>query len=348
MVIINVNVIGFTKVQIVLFVLLILNINSLASCPKGPDWFNSSQLTECSGIGICKSFHCICPDGFGGDSCQKVLCPIDPITKRQCNNRGRCIALDDHAKSNKIYPIFEYDFYWDSERIFGCECDNGFSGYDCSLHKCSIGLDPIKKDKFKPETQIYEKKRSKFRFFSNGKLSDEINYYTSINEISNILESFGYGEVSVIYSSSSKQYKFTFENPTTTTIPSQLYTIPINSLIPIKINEWNKTDAIFSECNGRGKCIKGSCQCDSSFYSTLSIGNNNNNNGYRSSSSNSGSDNCEYYQRIISIDDNFTCPFSYDNNNNRLVCSGHGVCDSEFKECKCGEGYEKYDCSASI
>lgn len=321
--IINVNVIDSLLEQIVRCVFA-FKIIFLAACPKGPDWFNSTIDTECSGIGLCNNFRCICPNGFGGDACQKLLCPLDPIGKRPCSGKGKCIALDDHAKSNQIYPIFEYDFNWDSDRIFGCECDNGFTGYDCSIRTCTLGLDPVKIGKFKPEIQIYERKKSKFRFFSNGKFSKEISYYTSVNEISNILESFDYGEINVIYSSNRNEYKFTFENPKIS-IPSQLYTIPVNSLIPIKLNEWNKTDAIIRECNGRGKCINSSCKCDSSFYPVK------------------GYDNCGFFQNIISDDDNFTCP-----KNNNLICSGNGVCDNEFKECKCYEGFGKYDCSESI
>lgn len=33
-------------------------------------------------------------------------------------------------------------FTWDGNRILGCLCDEGYSGYDCSLRTCPIGDDP--------------------------------------------------------------------------------------------------------------------------------------------------------------------------------------------------------------
>ena len=35
-----------------------------------------------------------------------------------------------------------YDL-WDADRIFGCACDSGFTGYDCSLRDCPAGVDPL-------------------------------------------------------------------------------------------------------------------------------------------------------------------------------------------------------------
>ena len=33
---------------------------------------------------------------------------------------------------------------WDAHRVFGCVCDHGFSGYDCSLQDCPMGIDPLR------------------------------------------------------------------------------------------------------------------------------------------------------------------------------------------------------------
>jgi hypothetical protein len=32
---------------------------------------------------------------------------------------------------------------WDADKIYGCQCDNGFFGYDCSLRACPKGDDPM-------------------------------------------------------------------------------------------------------------------------------------------------------------------------------------------------------------
>ena len=31
---------------------------------------------------------------------------------------------------------------WDADRIYGCFCDDGYEGYDCSLRSCPLGDDP--------------------------------------------------------------------------------------------------------------------------------------------------------------------------------------------------------------
>ncbi len=35
--------------------------------------------------------------------------------------------------STTSLPVFTYGMNWDANMIYGCECDVGFSGYDCSL-----------------------------------------------------------------------------------------------------------------------------------------------------------------------------------------------------------------------
>ena len=31
---------------------------------------------------------------------------------------------------------------WDADRLFGCLCDDGYQGYDCSQRTCPRGDDP--------------------------------------------------------------------------------------------------------------------------------------------------------------------------------------------------------------
>jgi len=39
--------------------------------------------------------------------------------------------------------VFSYTEVWDSDKIFGCNCDEGFFGPDCSLRHCPTGDDPL-------------------------------------------------------------------------------------------------------------------------------------------------------------------------------------------------------------
>eukprot|EP01031_Cornospumella_fuschlensis_P038456 gene38456-46739_t len=42
---------------------------------------------------------------------------------------------------------------WDANRVYGCECDEGYEGYDCSLNSCPTGDDPLTKGQY-DEQQI--------------------------------------------------------------------------------------------------------------------------------------------------------------------------------------------------
>ena len=34
------------------------------------------------------------------------------------------------------------NLHWDEEEMYGCACDDGFTGYDCSQRMCPFGDDP--------------------------------------------------------------------------------------------------------------------------------------------------------------------------------------------------------------
>jgi hypothetical protein len=90
--------------------------------------------TECSNRGTCdrKTGKCVCDAGFTGDACQRMLCP------NNCNGAGTCMSLRKYSEKhrNALTESFAYTDVWDAEMIFGCVCDPGFTGHDCSLRKC--------------------------------------------------------------------------------------------------------------------------------------------------------------------------------------------------------------------
>lgn len=47
-----------------------------------------------------------------------------------------------NQKDISLGTAYPYDLNWDASLIFGCKCDEGFSGYDCSLRTCRTGLPP--------------------------------------------------------------------------------------------------------------------------------------------------------------------------------------------------------------
>lgn len=122
------------------------------TCPSSTQWIGSASNTdavhsveaECAGVGICSrtSGTCVCQPGFGGAACERsevihltcvpdhntgffaVECPGKP---RPCSGNGRCLAQGQAATLNgQTYSN------WDATHVFGCVCDQGFEGHDCS------------------------------------------------------------------------------------------------------------------------------------------------------------------------------------------------------------------------
>jgi hypothetical protein len=60
-----------------------------------------------------------------------VTCPGD------CSKHGECRSLKYHAfrKDKGDGSPVRYDSNWDSEMIYGCVCDEGYEGGDCSRSK---------------------------------------------------------------------------------------------------------------------------------------------------------------------------------------------------------------------
>jgi hypothetical protein len=117
------------------------------ACPKGAAWADYASATdvahalaECSNMGSCDrtSGVCKCVSGFEGAACERMSCP-------PCVN-GRCITLRDAATlkdgTNFVASPTTYNV-WDADKIVGCQCDIGFTGFDCSLRECPRGDDPM-------------------------------------------------------------------------------------------------------------------------------------------------------------------------------------------------------------
>jgi hypothetical protein len=142
---------------------------SLRTCPLGISWggaaatnadtgindiLNHEDREECSGQGLCdrKTGECACFDGYTGEGCRRSTCPND------CSGHGVCQSqyqfaddvqyADSAAGGRKLdwltddqFP--EYRAAWDADKSFGCKCDAGFRGPDCSLIECLSGVDPL-------------------------------------------------------------------------------------------------------------------------------------------------------------------------------------------------------------
>merc|ERR1739848_326582 len=69
----------------------------------------------------------------------------------ECSGHGNCydlkslarLAAEETDDSTIVYGSDPNNAEtWDATHISGCKCQPGWTGYDCSLHSCPIGIDP--------------------------------------------------------------------------------------------------------------------------------------------------------------------------------------------------------------
>jgi len=110
--------------------------------------FNVLQNTahdyaECSNMGECDRDNgvCSCLPGFIGPACERMICPT--VDKNlECSGHGVCLDARSLAAqdNNNVYKL------WDKKISFGCSCDKGYYGSDCSFRQCPVGFDPLYQD----------------------------------------------------------------------------------------------------------------------------------------------------------------------------------------------------------
>lgn len=55
--------------------------------------------------------------------------------------------------------VYSYKNVWDAEMLYGCNCDDGYLGPDCSLKSCPTGDDPFTGTAINPSAQQYNEKQ---------------------------------------------------------------------------------------------------------------------------------------------------------------------------------------------
>lgn len=96
------------------------------------------QLVECSGRGECDGAagKCRCHAGFTGSACERTECPNDCSGHGTCQSEARFVT--DAGVGGK-----KYDGAYDGAQQYGCKCDSGYRGADCSQTECPSGEDPL-------------------------------------------------------------------------------------------------------------------------------------------------------------------------------------------------------------
>ncbi len=74
-----------------------------------------------------------CFPGYEGESCTRSVCP------NSCSGHGICLSAARLASDAGT----TYSQAWDANKHFGCKCDNGYRGPDCSLQECPSDFDPL-------------------------------------------------------------------------------------------------------------------------------------------------------------------------------------------------------------
>jgi len=92
------------------------------------------EYMVCSNKGMCDEVTgtCTCLPGYSGHACQRADCP------NGCSGKGVCQSISQIANlQGGKYKL------WDKESTYGCVCDAGYYGPDCSMRKCKVGTDAL-------------------------------------------------------------------------------------------------------------------------------------------------------------------------------------------------------------
>jgi hypothetical protein len=102
---------------------------------RSTEMFDHLDNVECSDGGLCdrSSGQCACFPGYTGSACQRTTCEND------CSGHGICQSNLKFAEDGGA----RYTLAWDAGLHYGCKCDSGYRGGDCSLVECPSGPDPL-------------------------------------------------------------------------------------------------------------------------------------------------------------------------------------------------------------
>ena len=275
------------------------------TCPEGFTWFgppSDDQVAhdtkaECSNRGHCnrEDGECQCESGFTGAACDRTVCPTDEDSQ-VCSGHGRCASmhkLAEFATDNGVPTPFRYGSQspgdpqtWDAFRMFGCFCDEGFEGFDCSLRSCPTGDDPKTPGDFETQELFCELDDGSFTLDFRGETTESIDFDSKPSDFKLLLEALDTigtvrvecddGKDSAICSASGNACRVTFLTELGD-LPS-LEVDPPTGDVTVRVDgdggsvRGTKDNA---ECSNRGVCDydEGKCKCFPQYGSSDGDGN---------------------------------------------------------------------------
>jgi hypothetical protein len=136
-------------------------------CPNGTAWVDFATannvahgIETCSNMGYCNTENgrCVCREGFEGHACERIKCPVNVDTSIECSGNGHCMSMRMAAITQNDMNLFRSIEYtnWEADMFWGCVCNYGWHGHDCSLKSCPTGDDPVTNTNTDNEIQLID------------------------------------------------------------------------------------------------------------------------------------------------------------------------------------------------
>eukprot|EP00944_MAST-04C_sp_MAST-4C-sp1_P016200 g16200.t1 len=237
---------------------------------------------------------------------------------------------------------------WDADKIWGCICDPGYSGYDCSLRTCPYGDDTKTSGVNEVQTITCECDSTcsgTFKLTFRGETTDAIAPTATTSELVAAIQALrAVRNVTITYNSGSTVCGATAVVASVTfthnagNLPSMIATSSLattGTTASVSVGTTTEGTRDWQECSHRGICDTGTgiCDCEP---------------GWTSSNGGMGSDlvlgergDCSMIISNLASNAN-ACP----QDAQQIECGGRGVCSnaSEYL-CNCNTGYTGADCS---